>query len=184
MTRARAATATSWCSAGSRSQRSGAGAGVSPRSSANCRLCMGTFQVADAPIIRPDGVGVNDAGEDTAGMQQVGDGPERCQADCFTWRGGIEVRPRGGDERTRTVGEDENQIELAVTPHPAEQPQRLAFKRVAGSDDSDRGRIPLEVGSVRPFRSTMLITIGYGSSSATESTMEDCFGSLTNGSRP
>jgi len=30
---------------------------------------MGTFQVADASIIRPDGVGVNDAGEDTAGVQ-------------------------------------------------------------------------------------------------------------------
>jgi len=91
---------------------------------------MGTFQVADAPIIRPDGVGVNDAGEDTAGVQQVGDGPERCQADCFTWRGGIEVRPGCRDERTRTVGEDENQIELAVTPHPAKQRQRLALQRV------------------------------------------------------
>ena len=117
-------------------------------------------------------------------MQQVGDGPERCQADCFTWGEGIEVRPGCRNERTRTVREDENQIELAVTPHPAKQRQRLAFKRVAGSDDSDRGRIPLEVGSVRPFRSTMLITIGYGSFSATESTMVDCFASLTNGSRP
>ncbi len=69
---------------------------------------MGTFQVADAPIIRPDGVGVNDAGEDTAGVQQLGDGAERCQAGCFTRCGGIEVRPRSRDERTRTVGEDEN----------------------------------------------------------------------------
>ena len=80
---------------------------------------MGTFQVADASIIRPDGVGVNDAGEDTAGVQQVGDGPERCQADGFTWCGGIKISPGRWDERTGTVGQDENQIELAVTPHPA-----------------------------------------------------------------
>ena len=32
--------------------------------------------------------------------------------------------------------------------------------------------------------STMLITIGCGSFSVTESTMADCFGSLTNGSKP
>jgi len=38
----------------------------------HCRLCMGTFQVADALIIRPGGVRVNDAGEDAAGVQQVG----------------------------------------------------------------------------------------------------------------
>jgi hypothetical protein len=68
-----------------------------------------------------------------------------------------------------------------VAPHPAKQRKRLALKRMAGSDDGDRGRIPLEVGSVRPFRSTMLITIGYGSFSVTESTMVDCCGSLTNG---
>jgi hypothetical protein len=34
---------------------------------------MGIIQVADAPIIRPGRcVGLDDAGEDTAGMQQIG----------------------------------------------------------------------------------------------------------------
>ena len=115
---------------------------------------MGTFQVADAPIIRPDGVGVNDAGEDTAGVQQVRYGAERCQRGCFRRCGGIQVSPGCRYERTRTVGQDENQIELAVTPHPAKQRQRLAFQRVADPHDLDCGRIPLEVGSVRPFRMT------------------------------
>ncbi len=142
---------------------------------------MGTFQVADAPIIRPDRVGVNDAGDDAAGVQQIRYRAKRCLCGCFTWCGGIQVRPRSWDERARTVREDENEIELAVTPHPAKQRQRLAFQRVAGPDDSDRGRIPLEVGSVRPFRSTTLITIGCGSFFATESTMAACFASLTNG---
>jgi hypothetical protein len=96
---------------------------------------------------------VKDAGQDAAGMQQVRYRAKRCQCGCFTWCGGVQVRPRSGDERTRTVGEDENQIELAVTPHPAKQWQRLTFQWVPGTDNSDRGRIALEVGSVRPFRS-------------------------------
>jgi len=116
---------------------------------------MGTFQVADAPIIRPDRVGVNDAGDDAAGVQEIRYRAKCCQCGCFTWCGGIQVRPRSWDERTRSIRQDENQIELAVAPHPAKQRQRLAFQRVPGSDNRDRGRIALEVGSVRPFRSTL-----------------------------
>jgi hypothetical protein len=119
---------------------------------------MGTFQVVDAPIIRPVRVDANQSGDDAAGVQQIRYRAKRCQCGCFTWCGGIQVRPRSWDERARTVGEDENQIELAVTPHPAKQRQRLAFQRVPGSDDGDCGRIALEVGSVRPFRSTVWTT--------------------------
>ena len=174
--------ATSWCFAGSNSQRSGAGAGVSPSSSANCRLCMGTIQVADALIIRPGSrIGLNDAGEHTASVEQIGYGAERCRCACFTWCRGIQVRPGRWNERPRAVGQDENQIELAVAPHPAKQRQHLTFQRVAGSNNSDLSRVALEVGSVEPFRSITSITIGCGSSSATESTMVACFASLTNG---
>jgi hypothetical protein len=119
---------------------------------------MGTFQVADAPIIRPDGVGVNDAGEHAAGMQQVRYGAKRCQRGCFTWCGRIQVSPGRWDERTRPIGQDQNEIQLAVAPHPAKQRERLALQRVAGSHDLDHGRIPLEVGSVLPFRSTRFHT--------------------------
>ena len=94
-------------------------------------------------------------------MQQVGDGAERRERGCFTRCGGIEVRPRSRDERTRTVRQDEDQIELAVTPHPAEQWQRLAFQRVPRSDHSDCGRITLEMGSVMPFRSTLFRTSSF-----------------------
>jgi hypothetical protein len=120
---------------------------------------------------------VNDAGQNAAGVQQVCYGAERCQCGYFRWCGGVQVRPGCWNERTRSVGEDENQIKLAVTPHPAKQRKRLAFQRVAGSDDSDRSRIALEVGSVRPFRSTMSTTSGYGSFSVTASTTVDSFGS-------
>jgi len=134
---------------------------------------MGTFQVADALIIRPGGVRVNDAGEDAAGVQQISYGAKRCERGRFRGCGGIQVGPRSWDERTRTVGEDQNQVELAVPPHPAQQRKRLALKRVTGSHDGDRGRIALEVGSVLPLRSTRSITSGYGSLFGTGSTMVD-----------
>jgi hypothetical protein len=63
---------------------------------------------------------VNDAGEDVAGVQQVGYGPKRCQRGRFTWCAGIQVGPRSWDERTGAVGQDQDQIELAVPPHPAQ----------------------------------------------------------------
>ena len=95
-------------------------------------------------------------------MQQVGYGAKRCQDGGLKWRGGgVQVRPLGWDERARTIGQDENEIQRAVAPHPAKQRERLAFQRVAGSDDRDFGRVALEVGSVLPFRSTPSTTAGW-----------------------
>jgi len=70
---------------------------------------------------------VNDAGEDTAGVQQVRYGAKRFQRACFTWCGWIQVSPDRWNERPRTVRQDENQIQLAVAPHPAKERERLAF---------------------------------------------------------
>ena len=108
---------------------------------------------------------MSDAGEDTAGVQQVRYGAKRCRRGCFTRCGGVQVGPGGRDERARTVGQDQDQIQLAVAPHPAEQRERLACQRVAGSDHRDLGWIALEVGSVAPFRSTGSITRPYSRSS-------------------
>ena len=92
-------------------------------------------------------------------MQQVRYGAKRCQGGGLQCRrGGVQVRPRGRDERARTIGQDQNEIQRAVAPHPAKQRERLALQRVAGSDDFDRRWIALEVGSVLPFRSTALTT--------------------------
>lgn len=82
-------------------------------------------------------------------MQQVGYGAKRCQGGGFKWRGGgVQVRPRGWDERARTIGQDENQIQLALTPHPTQEWELLPFEWVARSDNGNRGWIPLEVSSV------------------------------------
>jgi hypothetical protein len=119
---------------------------------------MGTFQIADAPIIRPGWVGLYDAGEHTAGVQQVRYRPKRCRCGDFRLRGGIQVGPGRWDERPRAVRQNQNEIQRAVASHPAQQRQRLTFQRVAGSDDRDCGRVPLEVGSVLPFRSILFRT--------------------------
>jgi hypothetical protein len=65
--------------------------------------------------------------------------------------------------------------------HPAQQRQRLAFKRMPLQYDPHRRRKAIEVGSVALVRSTMLITNGYGSFSVTESTTVVCFVLSTNG---
>ena len=124
---------------------------------------------------------MDDAGEDTAGVEEIAYGAKRCERCCFRWCGRIQVRPGRRDERTRTVRQEKNQVQRAVAPHPAKHRECLAFQRVARSDDGDCRRLALEVGSVMPFRSTTSITSGYGSFSVTESTMEGCSGSLTNG---
>ena len=113
---------------------------------------MGTFQVADAPIIRPGCVRINDAGKHAAGMQQVRYRAKRCWRGYFGRWGGIQVSPGRWDERTRAVGKDQNEIQLAMAPHPAKQRERLALQWMAVSDDLDRRWIALEVGSVLPFR--------------------------------
>jgi hypothetical protein len=121
---------------------------------------MGIFQIADTPIIRPVWVGMNDAGEHTAGVQQVRYRAKRCRCGDFRLCGRIEVRPGGWDERPRTIRQDQNQIKRPVAPHPAKQRQRLTFQWVPRSEDRDFGRVALEVGSVLPFRSTPFPTNG------------------------
>ena len=109
---------------------------------------MGTFQVADTPIIRPGWVGLNDAGQHAAGMQQVRYRAKRCRRGHFRLDGGIQVSPGRWDERAGPVGQNQDEVQLAVPPHPAKQRQRLTFQWVPRSDDRDFGRVALEVGSV------------------------------------
>jgi hypothetical protein len=91
---------------------------------------------------------LDDAGEHTAGVQQIGYGAERCRDSCLTCRRGIQVGPGGWDERAGPVGENQDEVQLAVAPHPAKQRQRLTFQGVAGSNNGDLSRVPLEVRSV------------------------------------
>ena len=105
-------------------------------------------------------------GREGAGVEQLGEGAEAGAAAvlCLSvllwatdplWR--LQVRPVRGDERTTTVGEDQQQVQSVVPMRPTQQPQRLPFKRMAWTDDGDRSRKTLEVGSVSwcpstPFR--------------------------------
>ena len=92
---------------------------------------------------------MNDAGEHTAGVQQVCYRAKRCRCGGdFRLCGGIQVSPGRWDERAGPVGQNQDEVQLAVAPHPAKQRQRLTFQWVPRSDDRDFGRVALEVGSV------------------------------------
>jgi hypothetical protein len=88
-------------------------------------------------------------------VQQIGYGAERGRCNCLTRRGGIQVGPGGWDERAGPVGQNQDEVQLAVAPHPAKQRQYLTFQRVAGSNNTDLSRVALEVGSMLPFRSIL-----------------------------
>jgi hypothetical protein len=47
-------------------------------------------------------------------------------------------------------------------PHAGKQRECLTFRRVADSNNGDRSRIVLEVGSVLPFRSTRSTKLSFG----------------------
>jgi hypothetical protein len=49
--------------------------------------------------------------------------------------GGMQVGPRGRNQRVCAVGQHKRQMELAGTMRPAEDVQDLSFKRVSTPDD-------------------------------------------------
>ncbi len=65
-----------------------------------------------------------------------------------------EVGPRRRDQGTGAIWEHQYQIQTALAPHPAENPQRLAQKWVTFTDNRHLRREVLQVGSLSPSRST------------------------------
>jgi hypothetical protein len=67
----------------------------------------------------------------SAGVKQVGDETEMRILHCGrTRRGGIEVGPLGGNERATSIGQNQNQMWLAlITPSPKDR-QCFPLKRV------------------------------------------------------
>ena len=118
---------------------------------------------------------MTDAGENAAGVQQVRYRAKRCRRGCVRRCRRIQVGPGGRDERARTILEDQNEIQLAVAPHPTKQWERPALQWVPGSDDRDFGRVPLEVGSVLPFRSTKFRTLRCCNEYESESETNACW---------
>lgn len=68
--------------------------------------------------------------------------------------------PLGGNERAALVRQDQQKVQMAVAMRPAQKIQCLALKRMVGSDDGDRLRKTLEVGSVSWCPSTKSIMTG------------------------
>jgi hypothetical protein len=117
-------------------------------------LRIGTLLVSGAPIIRLSRKGAEQSGDDAASVHEIGERPERGRRRCFRGWARRQVGPAGRDQRAGAVREQQEEIEDFMPPHPPEQREGLTLKRVMRSDDGDRGRETLEVGSVTPGRST------------------------------
>lgn len=50
---------------------------------------------------------------------------------------GVEIRPGGWNQRFRSIGQDEVQVENASPVGVTPERQRLAFERVLGAEDGD-----------------------------------------------
>jgi hypothetical protein len=97
--------------------------------------------------------------DESAGVQQIGQCAEA--HGVGTRRGRREAGPWGRHERATPVWEDKDQMQLTAAMGPAQQGQRLAFKRMTRPGDRDGRREVFEVGSMRQFPSTPSTTGGW-----------------------
>jgi len=92
---------------------------------------------------------------DGAGVKQVFERAEGCRRRC---RGGLgrggQIGPIGGDQRFTAIRQDQNEMQSAMTMDIPKNSERLAFERMAGTDNGDsRGEVVM-MGSVSYVPST------------------------------
>ncbi len=87
-------------------------------------------------------------GEDPAGVQQISERPKglaRLRWCTWNW---LQVRPGGWHESPSSVWQDQDEPERTVASHPAQPWQGLTLEGMTFSNDGDRRRKAVEVGSV------------------------------------
>ncbi len=149
MSRARIWIATAWCSSGRFSQAS-----VSSRR----RSKRFRFVFRKGALLRGRVIGVlagcgSEAAEESvyhgAGVKQVF---ERTQGHRRRCREGLcrqgQIGPRGRDQRFTAVRQDEEEQRLTFAMQGPQNAERLAFERMAGTDNGDLLREVLMMGSV------------------------------------
>ena len=148
MSRARIWIATAWCSSGRFSQVSV----LSRRRSKRFR-----FVSRKGALLRGRGIGVladwSEAAEESvdhgAGVKQVF---ERAQGHRRRCREGLcrqgQIGPLCRDQRFTAVRQDEEEQRLTFAMQGAQNAERLAFERMAGTDNGDLLREVLMMGSV------------------------------------
>jgi hypothetical protein len=127
---------------------------------------MGTLPLRAAAIIQVQRGTACEPVDDVAGVEQIaeraqGRGGGRIQS----W-GGLQVCPSGGDEGAGTVREDQDEVKRPMPSHPPEHRESPALQWVPETDDGNRRRKTIEVGSVMPLRSIASTMSGYWLASA------------------
>jgi hypothetical protein len=97
--------------------------------------------------------------DDVAGVEQVAERAKGSGGGRIQSGGGDQVRPSGGDEGAGAVREDQDEVKRPMTSHPPEHRESLALQWVAETDNGNRRRKTIEVGSVMPLRSTRSIRL-------------------------
>ena len=80
------------------------------------------------PIIHPRRQLLGQRGNDPAGTQQISERSQRCGGVGLRLFDGLQIRPRSWDQMASPIWQDQDELKYAVTMHPAQQRQRLAFK--------------------------------------------------------
>jgi hypothetical protein len=87
--------------------------------------------------------------DDDTGAQQVLDRPEGCFAVDLGLVGAAgDIRPLGGDERSTSVGQNQNQVETTVTMSPVKDLQASTVEGMPLAHDGDRPRKVFGMGSL------------------------------------
>jgi len=155
MSRARIWIATAWCSSCRVSQ-------VSVSSSRRSKRLR--FFSRKGALLRGQGVAVlagcrSEAAEESVyqgtGAEQVFERAEAGRRRCRDGlcRGG-QIGPFGRDQRFAAVGQNQHEKESTFAMHRSKNAERLAFKRMPGTDDADSFGKVLMMGSVSWFPST------------------------------
>jgi hypothetical protein len=106
-------------------------------------------------VVQPTEQSLNDGSR----LEQVADRTE-CHGLLALLVPRFQVGPGGRDQALAAIRKDQEQIELAVAAHPPQHRQFPALERVVRTEDPNRRRKVLEVGSLSCFPSPASITTG------------------------
>jgi hypothetical protein len=99
---------------------------------------------------------------DGAGVKQVFERAEGCRRRCGEGLGrGGQIGPIGGDQRFTAIRQDQNQMQSAMPMDVPKNSERLAFERMAGTDNGDSLGEVVMMGSVSYVPSTRCDITSY-----------------------
>ncbi len=112
---------------------------------------------------------------DGAGVKQVFERAEGCRRRCREGLGrGDQIGPIGGDQGFTAIRQDQNELQSAMPMDIPKNSERLAFERMAGTDNGDSFGEVLMMGSVSYVPSIQFRTPSFSGRWLVGSSTERC----------